>query len=519
MGVTSESGRIVAGGRKGAYVRLAEGSQERHTSRTDLAKRPEELGDPILTLAHVSDLHICDHQSPARAEVLDRLKDPDSTTRDLIDQVGTYRAQELLTAQVGAAMVEAINEISEGPIGGGSLDLAIATGDSTDNGQLNELDWYLTLLDGGRLTPDSGDMLHYEGVADLPDPRFWHPEGGAYDMRRGYGGFPQVPGLLKAMRRAIDSPGLEVPWLAVNGNHDALLQGTVPGNDTIGEVAIGGLKAISMPDHWTDEAKVKLVSGLVSGDPEALAMLSELDPYEVTPDKRRRQTSLQEFVDFHVHDEAKPAGHGFSAGGKPYYRHDVNDEVTVVVLDTVNPAGGFEGSLDAEQLEWLDEVLASTDQDERLAVLASHHDVASLVNDLGGADGGRRVLGEEIERTVSEHESAVLWLNGHTHRTSVRPRGSWWEVTAPSLVDWPQQGRVIELLSDGDVLTIATTMLDHAGPARWSGSVEDVLHLASLSRELSANDWQGPAGPLGEHPGAGTAEDRNVLLHLLDPRA
>ncbi|TQL67824.1 metallophosphoesterase (TIGR03767 family) [Nocardioides albertanoniae] len=519
MGVTSEDGRIVAGGRKGTYVRLAEGSQERHVSRTDLAQRPDDLGDPILTVAHLSDLHVCDHQSPARAEVLDRLKDPDTATAELIDQVGTYRAQELLTAQVGAAMVEAVNEISEGPVGGGPLDLAITTGDSTDNGQLNELDWYLTLLDGGRLTPDSGDMLHYEGVDGLPDERFWHPEGGAYDRPRGYGGFPLVPGLLKAMRRAIDSPGLEVPWLAVNGNHDALLQGTIPTNETIAEVAVGALKAIAMPEHWTDEAKVKLVAGLVAGDPEALTMLSELDPHEVTPDKRRRQTTLQEFIDYHVHDEAKPAGHGFSAGGKPYYRHDANDQVTFVVLDTVNPAGGFDGSLDEEQLEWLDAELASTDRDERLTVIASHHDVASLVNDMNGAGGGRRVLGDEIEQTVSRHESAVLWLNGHTHRTAVRPRGSWWEVTAPSLVDWPQQGRVVELLSDGDVLTIATTMLDHAGPARWSGAIDDVRHLASLSRELSANDWQGPKVPLDEHPGGGSAKDRNVMLHLLDPRA
>ncbi|MDQ4111767.1 MAG: TIGR03767 family metallophosphoesterase, partial [Actinomycetota bacterium] len=105
MGVTSESGRIVAGGRKGNYVRLAEGPQERHISRTDLARRPEELGDPVLTVAHLSDMHICDHQSPARVEVLDRLMDPDASTRELIDEIGTYRAQELLTAQVGAAMV------------------------------------------------------------------------------------------------------------------------------------------------------------------------------------------------------------------------------------------------------------------------------------------------------------------------------------------------------------------------------------------------------------------------------
>jgi hypothetical protein len=111
----------------------------------------------------------------------------------------------------------------------------------------------------------------------------------------------------------------------------------------------------------------------------------------------------------------------------------------------------------------------------------------------------------------------VLWLNGHTHHTTVTSHGAWWEVTAPSLIDWPQQCRIVELLRSPGVLTIATTMLDHAGGAPWDGSIDSPLALAGLSRELSANDWQWRRLPLERHPRSGTATDRNVVLRLRDP--
>lgn len=520
MGVTSEDGRIGAVGRKGPYTRLGEGTQEQHRPRTDLAEAPENVGEPLLTIAHLSDLHVCDHQSPARIELLSRLADPDSTVREKVTEIGAYRAQEMLTTQVVAAMVEAVNEVIEGPVGGGALDIAISTGDNTDNGQANELEWYLTLLEGGHVRPDSGDPGRYEGVADdeQGDKRYWHPEGTGYDMPRGYCGFPTVPGLLDAARASFRSPGLDVPWLAVHGNHDRLIQGTVPSDGFVGEVSTGSHKPISMPEHWTDATRADFLNRLLASDPKGVERLAELGTREVTPDPFRRHTTLQEFVDAHVREGAEPPGHGFRTGGHGYYRFDTEGPVSFLVLDTVNAYGGWQGSLDRDQLEWLDSELYAVDTAGRLAVIASHHPLHCLVNDFGGPDRAERVLAEDVEAVVGRHKCAVLWLNGHTHTTTVRPHGSWWEVTAPSLIDWPQQGRVVEILAGEGILTIATTMLDHAAPARWSGSLEGVLPLASLSRELAANDWQAPDVPLARHARAGTATDRNVLLYLRDPR-
>lgn len=60
---------------------------------------------PLLVLAHLSDAHVMDHQSPGRAELLDRYSDPDSPARADVGIIGTYRAQELFTFQVADAMI------------------------------------------------------------------------------------------------------------------------------------------------------------------------------------------------------------------------------------------------------------------------------------------------------------------------------------------------------------------------------------------------------------------------------
>src|SRR5581483_410124 len=201
-----------------------------HLARTELAPPPPTNGEVLLTVAHLSDLHLCDAQSPARAEFLDRWVDPDSPLREHIDEIGTYRPQELMTAQVVEAMTRAMNEQGRGPVGGAPFDFGLVTGDATDNSQANEVDWYVTLLDGGTVVPDSGDLTRYEGVADdsFPDDRFWHPQAGSDVPRERYG-LPTVPGLLDAVRAPFTATGLRAPWLAVHGNHDQLVQGTVPG--------------------------------------------------------------------------------------------------------------------------------------------------------------------------------------------------------------------------------------------------------------------------------------------------
>lgn len=513
--------RLVGGPAKaGGYRPLVAGPPEPHVHRAELTVPPRGPGQPLLSVAHLSDLHLCDAQSPARAELLDRWADPDSPLLGRVGEIGSYRAQEPLTAQVADAMARAVRDLPGAPVSGAPVDLAVVTGDNTDNAQANELGWYLALLDGGPVQPDSGDPGRWEGVADadLPDERFWHPDAPDGDLPRLRHGFPTVPGLLDAARSPFEAAGLQLPWLAVHGNHDRMLQGTVPALGPLARASTGSAKPVAVPEHWTLDAVADLIRGLDACKPDALAALADLRHRHVTPDPGRRIVGRAEFVAAHFGDTARPAGHGFTEEnrrrGTAWYRHD-HGRVAVLVLDTVNDHGGWQGSLDRAQAEWLDAELTALDADRRYAVLASHHPLATLVNDTGGD----RVLAGELAQLLARHPSLVLWLNGHTHAATVTPHATWWEVTAPSLIDWPQQGRVVELLAAEGTLTVAATMLDHAGPAPWDGRTDDPLALAALSRELAANDWQRPAGLPEDQPRCGTPADRNVLLHLPDPWA
>jgi metallophosphoesterase (TIGR03767 family) len=322
--------------------------------------------------------------------------------------------------------------------------------------------------------------------------------------------------LLDAIRAPFRAAGLHAPWLAVHGNHDRLLQGTVPGTGALAAAAVGANKAINLPAHWPTDAIAELLNGLASCDPVAIEALGAAGFRTVTADAARRITTRAEFVAAHFGPAARPPGHGFGPDGRPYYRHD-RGRITLLVLDTVDEHGGWQGSLDRDQFDWLESELSSADAERRYVILASHHPLATLVNDIRPVGAPGRVLSTELAANLATHPSVVLWLNGHTHRTTVTSHGAWWEVTAPSLIDWPQQGRIVEVLRSPGTLTIAATMLDHVGTAPWNGSIDTTSALAGLARELAANDWQGRDCALDRHPRSGRPTDRNVLLHLADP--
>ena len=540
---TTDRSTVTGGSRsKQGYWRLTPGPGERHLVRAELVDGAgtDSPGEALFTVGHLSDLHLCDAQSPARAEFLDRWSDDDAPTKASLGYIGTYRAQELLTVQVGEAMVRSLNAVQAGPVGGAALDWAITTGDVTDNAQSNELNWYVSLLDGGPVVPDSGAAGRYEGVADNDwfDEAFWHPEptaDGRTDHPRERYGFPSVPGLLDAARASFTAGGLRLPWLAVHGNHDQMIQGTIPAIGPLASADSDSTKVIGLPPEWSTDEIIRFCKDFDTCQLDALEQWPNLQSRPITPDPARRAITRGEFIAAHFRAGGRPYGHGFSgsaasvvaastADTHAYYRYD-HGPVSVLALDTVNEYGGWQGSIDARQLQWLSDELAAADRERRYVVLASHHPLWTLVNptlppELAGRDEYRRAVADEVAQTLARHPSLVLWLNGHTHRSTVTAHGSWWEVTAPSLIDYPQQGRIVELLrSDSGILTIATTMLDHRGELPWSGSIGTVEGLAGLARELAANDWQRRTADLDTQPWAGTPAERNVLLRLRDPFA
>lgn len=517
----------------GGYRRLVPADGEQHRVRDDLCGSSlpadwQRSAKPLLALAHLSDTHVMDHQSPGRVELIDRYSDPDSPARAAIGIIGTYRAQELFTYQVAEAMVAAIRRVAATPICLAPLDFAVITGDATDNCQLNELRGYITLLDGGAVVPDSGDVQQYEGVAaaSVADERYWHPDGGPADLPRTRYGFPAAPGVLTAARRPFRAAGLGLPWYAVHGNHDNMLQGTVRPDGWLREFPVGGIKLVTPP---ADIDGADLVARFSGADAGALTELARSARLAVTPDPGRAPVTRADHVREHFRSAGKPAGHGYTAQnvaeGSAYYAFD-HGSIRCVVLDTVNQHGGWQGSIDAVQLNWLQAELA--DSAARPVLLFSHHPLETLVNDARPPGADRRVLAGELREVLLANPCVVAWLNGHTHVhrvtavTDSSGTGGFWQVTTASHIDWPQQARIVELLAGPGRLVLACTVIDSAGPANCSGDMAAAgpVQLAALSRELAANDWQVRAEITAEGgAGAGAAADRNVVLPIDWPRA
>jgi hypothetical protein len=102
----------------------------------------------------------------------------------------------------------------------------------------------------------------------------------------------------------------------------------------------------------------------------------------------------------------------------------------------------------------------------------------------------------------------IAELTGDTHRTEVEPvrtsGGGFWRITTPSLADWPQQGRMLRLVTGpGGERALETWMVDHAGGL-------DARDLAGAARQLSYDDAQGGR----PQRLAGGRDDRNVRLWL-----
>lgn len=520
--------RTIVRARAGGYSTLVFGPGEPHIAHPDnpVSRTPGAPRRTLAAFAHFTDVHLIDAQSPARVEFLDRLADGPCGS---VPFQSAWRPQETLTTQVLTAMVRAVNDVQARRIAAGEVPLAfaIATGDNCDNQQANELGWFIAGLDGGAVSPNSGGPA-YEGVQspDWADVAYWIPAGRIPDRYKTVHGFPaedawgfDPDGLLRTATSAFDAPALAMPWYVAYGNHDGLIQGNMPANAALEAIATGGLKVTGPPPGFDPCGVMR------SLDPTTL-FAGPVRP--VTPDPGRRIVSRAEYLAaFLGHGHPGGFAHGVrrdaAAAGIAYYTIDEVPGFRFIVLDTVNPGGYAEGSIGQAQFDWLAARLA--DAGDRYVILFSHHGLHSLTNpnalpDPGAPQPERRVLADEVEALLHRHPNVIAWVCGHTHRNRVTLRRGpdghvFWDIETAAHIDWPCQARIVEVIDDGDVVTIRLTLVDHAGPVERSAiavATDPVLRLAGIHRELAANDPQ-----VNRSVALGPREARNVELTVPKP--
>jgi metallophosphoesterase (TIGR03767 family) len=517
-------------GTKGAYYRLAYGPGEPHHVRDELAPRSKAPITWARSFVHLTDIHLVDTQSPARVEFLDRDADEQCSSAPLN---AAFRPQETLTVQVLESMVRRIRRIGVGPVSGRPFSFLMATGDNIDNEQHNELRWFIDTMDGGRtVTPNSGDPTRYEGVqaSDWGDPEYWHPDPVPDKYKEEYG-FPDYPGLLGRAIEPFAARGVGIPWWQCYGNHDGLMQGNKPRDDSLNQTAVGPAKPSGLPP---------------GADPcDPFPSLPGAPAHAVTADPYRFVMRRGEYIKEHFRTGGTPRGHGFQEHNLKtefaYYTRD-RGPFRYIVLDTVNPGGYADGSIGQGQFNWLEKKLVQvhgeyfdangkrvrTGHRDRLVVLMSHHGLRSLNNPVQDANPDDpnsndlpRMNADTIEPLVHRFPNVIAWVNGHTHNNVITPRpdpskrtAGFWDIGTSALCEWICQARIIEiaLRSDGTI-SIFCTMVNHAAPPH-PDKARGLLRLASIHRELAANDYQYGF----EGVGSGTRADRNVQLLVPAPK-
>jgi hypothetical protein len=386
-------------------------------------------GRTLATFAQLTDTHVRDEESPARAPFLDRIGAP-------LDS--TFRPQEAFSTQVLDAAVRALDR--EHP------QAVVVTGDIIDSAQENELDMALAVLRGSEVDPNSG-APGYDGVqaASNPDPFYFRPDNDA----------PRHPGVLDAAQRRFRAAGLDAPWYPAVGNHDLLVQGEVPATPAIEDVATGdrmvtGIDPNFLPPVLSEREAPSVVQTLISqGDAFGRTERVPADP-------RRRHLRPAETV-----ARLAAAAGVRPAGGRLDYTFDIGPSVRGIMLDTVDRAGGSQGVLTGAQIAWLRAQLRGAGA--RWIVVFAHN-----------------ALPERALALLDATPRMAAVVRGNSHRNAIEPRDGYWLISTSSLADYPQQARMFRLREAPGGAVLETWMVDQDGHG-----------LADVSRELAYLDAQG----------------------------
>jgi len=455
----------------------------------------------LLNYFTITDIHITDEESPVSAIYLG-YKTPGPAASS------AYSPVMMLTTQNFDAAVQTINALHlRNP-----FDFGISLGDAANSDQYNELRWYIDILDGKPINPDSG-------VKDDP-----------------------VPGPYNDYQDQFKAAGLNstIPWYQALGNHDHFYTGFLAPNDYFRNALIG-TNIINLGYVFTNSLGMDS-RGYYMGSIDGRTPYGDIigvgptgsftnPPQVLAADPNRHSLTVSQWIAEFFNTTSSPQGHGFSRSsvdtGFACYSFDpkANIPIRVIVLDDtqadtdpVNPQslGMGHASLDMTRYRWLVSELDRGQTENKLMIIAAHIPIGV---EPAGANAGWNpvapITEQQLISTLHNYPNLLLWISGHRHVNQITPFNStdpvnhpelgFWEVETSSLRDLPQEFRTFEIVRNSDnTVSIITTDVD---PAVRAGT------LAAQSRSYGVSAQEIFSNPLSPPEGSGNA----ILVKELSP--
>ncbi|MGH7822907.1 MAG: hypothetical protein ACREQ9_24375, partial [Candidatus Binatia bacterium] len=225
--------------------------------------------------------------------------------------------------------------------------------------------------------------------------------------------------------------------------------------------------------------------------------------------------------------------------------------------EATNPIGLETGVMSQEQFDWIAAELGVATTAGKAILAFSHHPDRSFSERRLGfpADGG--VTAVQLDELLGSTPNFVAHIAGHTHEHVItackpndcpisgmggnaNPANPFWRIETASLIDWPQEGRIVELHETGTAgkwaLKLTVIEPDQTDPiAAQSRDLSKAEAICNVSQMLGGSLSSGPydqgrletalerttdavtttnfcQGDLASVIGPGDPDDRNVIL-------
>ena len=407
----------------------------------------------LLHFFTMSDVHITDVQCPANLMISGLTNAGNSSA---------YSPVMPYTTQVLDAAVQTVNALHAKR----AIDFGLLLGDASNNSEYNELRWYIDVLDGKTINPNSDPVNSY-----------------STDYMRTF----KAAGLNKT-----------IPWYQVLGNHDHFYLGTWAQSPQTMNAAIGE----TLMDVGLNPSNPILGTGFYGGVIRSSTTYGEVfgagpeadfvTPPSVNANPDRRSLPKTGWIAEFLNTTSGPVGHGFDKHDLSFpcysFMPKADLPIKVIVLDDtekddVAGMAGAAGYLDTTRYNWLVSQLDSGQAADELMIIAAHVPILPGLWDPTSTP----TLANLITK-LHTYPNLLMWVSGHLHRNVItaipstdpaHPEFGFWMVETPSLRDYAQQFRLFDIMRNNDnTISIVATDVD---PAVTTGSPAEISRSYSIA--------------------------------------